>query len=204
MSYAVDQLLDKGVALKRAGDLEGAKKCYIDALDIDPNNHMTFISLGKTAHLLKNQNLAVKSYLAATHIQLSPIEKGIKENNLPLHLQIQYDTFPKEMLNSLPRKSAFTIFIDPNTPRHIAHSLIDLTPDVLRQNPELKPYAEIYHAHILGNGTHDRVLQKYGLTSSKQVAQDENVYIPYGRKFVLEELQWNKLSNTNVLDIYFN
>jgi tetratricopeptide (TPR) repeat protein len=203
MSYAVNQLLDRGVALKRAGDLEGAKKCYIDALDLDPKNHMTYISLGKTAHLLKNQNLAIRSYLAATHIQLSPIEKAINENNLPFHLKIQYDSFPKEVLKDMPKKSAFTIFIDGNTPRHVAHSVIDLTPEILGKNPELKPYAEIYHAHILGNGTHDRVLQNYGISPSTQMEVDENTYIPYGRKFVIEEIQWNKLSNMNVLELYF-
>lgn len=130
------------------GDLEGAKACYIKALEMDSTNMMTYISLGKIAHLLK-QHLAVRSYLASTHLQIGPNEKAINENNLPLHLQIQYNVFPEEILASLPRKSAFTIFIDPNTPRHVAHSLVDLNPEVLAGNPQIAPLAEIYQALFL-------------------------------------------------------
>ncbi|MDR6121342.1 tetratricopeptide (TPR) repeat protein [Bacillus sp. SLBN-46] len=200
----VKQLLDKAVSYKRAGNLESAKNCYIEAVDLDPYNMMTYISLGKTAHLLKNQNLAVRSYLAATHIQLSPIEKAINENNLPMHLRFQYEGFPKDLLASLPKKSAFTIFIDVNTPRHLAHSVVDLSVSTLKENPQLVPYSEVYRAHILGNGTHDSVLQRFALTSSDQIENDENVYIPYGRKFVLSELKWDKIHSNNVLDLYFS
>ncbi|USK48031.1 hypothetical protein LIT38_15775 [Bacillus sp. CMF12] len=203
MSNTLDQLLDKGVRLKRSGNLEGARDCYIDAIKIDPYNMMTYISLGKTAHLLKLQGLAVRSYLAAAHLQLAPIEKGINENNLPIHLRAQYDSFPKEILASLPSNSAFTIYIDPNTPRHIAHSVIDLTPSTVRDNPKLIPYAEIYHAHILGDGTHATVLNKYGLTQSDQINQDEQVYMPFGRNFMIQELQWDKLDRQDVANFYF-
>lgn len=204
MSYALDQLLDKGVQLKRAGNLEGARDCYIEAIKMDPYNMMTFISLGKTAHLLKAQALAVRSYLAAAHLQLAPIEKGISENNLPIHLRVQYDSFPQEILDSLPRKSAFTIYIDPNTPRHIAHSVVDLTPSTVRDNPKLVPYAEIYHSHILGDGSHGPVLNKYGLTQNDQIEQDEQIYIPFGRNFIIQELQWDNLNRNDVANIYFN
>lgn len=203
MNHTVDSLLDKGVSFKRAGDLEGAKNCYIEALERDPKNMMTYISLGKTAHLLKQQNLAVRSYLASTHLQLSPIEKAIQSNNLPMHLSFQYDSFPKELLATLPKKSAFTIFIDVNTPRHVAHSLVDLSPVMLKENPGLSQFADIYHAHILGDGSHNRVLQRYGITANDQIETDEKIYIPYGRKFLIEELKWNQLSNQNVMDIYF-
>jgi tetratricopeptide (TPR) repeat protein len=199
----LDQLLDRGVALKRLGDLEGAKDCYIKALDIDPFNMMTYISLGKTAHLLKAQDLAVRCYLASTHLQLAPIEKSINENRLPMHLKVQYDIFPQDILKQLPRKSAFVIFIDPNTPRHIAHSIIDLSPKTLNENPHLKAYCEVYHAHILGNGTHDETLKKWGLTSSNQIETDEQIYIPFGRNFLVQELQWDNLSRNDVLNIYF-
>lgn len=203
MEYSLDQLLDKGVALKRAGNLERARDCYIKALEIDPYNMMTYISLGKVAHLLKDQDLAVRSYLASTHLQLAPIEKSINENNLPFHLKVQYDAFPREVLSSLPKKSAFVIYLDSNTPRHIAHSIIDLSPSILSEYPELLPYAEIYRSHIYGNGTHDQVLQKYGLTLKEQIEKDEKFYLPFGRNFLIQELQWDELSRDDVINIYF-
>lgn len=203
MSYQVDQLLDKGVALKRNGDLEGAKNCYIDALNIDETNMNTYLSLGKTAHLLKHQNLAIKCYLAFSHLMVSPIEKAIKQNNLPLHLKIQFDQIPEHAFASLPKQSAFAIYMDTNTPRHVAHSLIDLSEQTLNKNSNLKPYSKIYYAHILGDGSHNSVLQNFGLTASNQIAMDEDVYIPAGQEFLVSNIEWNKIASTNVLDIYF-
>nr|WP_144925405.1 hypothetical protein [Paenibacillus bovis] len=200
----VNQLLDQGVALKRAGNLQGAKDCYIKAIEMDPFNMMTYISLGKTAHLLKAQDLAIRCYLASTHLQLAPIEKGIKENNLPMHLKVQYDNFPQNIFTQLPKRSAFVIFIDPNTPRHVAHSILDLSPKIINENPQLKAYSEVYHAHILGDGTHDTTLRKWGLTSANQIETDEKIYIPQGRNFLIQELNWNKLSNGDVLGLYFS
>lgn len=183
MSYSVEQLLDRGVSLKRSGNLEAARDCYISALEVDPTNMMTYISLGKTAYLLGQQDLSVKCYLASTHLQISPVERAIIENKLPLHLKFQYDSFPPEVLNSLPKKSAFIIFIDGNTPRHLAHSLADLSGAVLEQNPSLSIYGEIYHSHIFGDGSYERILQKHRMSTSNQMRQDEEFYIPWGRKF---------------------
>ncbi|ALS74961.1 hypothetical protein AUC31_06850 [Planococcus rifietoensis] len=202
MSYQVDQLLDRGVALKRSGNLEGARDCYIEALNADPTNMNVYLSLGKTAHLLRQQNLAIKCYLAFCHLMLSPIEKGIRQNNLPLHLKIQYEQLPLDALASLPKKSAFAIFMDTNTPRHLAHSLFDLSDQTLNSHPHLKPYSKIYDAHILGDGSHSRILQSFGLTASDQLATDEDIYIPAGQNFLLEEIQWSKIESTDVIDIY--
>jgi tetratricopeptide (TPR) repeat protein len=77
MKNEVEQVIAEGVKLKRAGDLKGALNCYLRAVDLDPMNSNVFISVGKTAHLLKEQNLAARSYLAAVHLMLAPIEKVI-------------------------------------------------------------------------------------------------------------------------------
>jgi hypothetical protein len=203
MSNDVNRLIDKAIYFKRDGNFEGAKNCYIEAIELDPYNMMTFIALGKTAHLTNNQGLAVRCYLASTHLQLSPIEKAIHENNLPIHLKFQYENISKELISSLPKKSAFTIYIDPNTPRHMAHSLIDLSEDTLSEYPQLVPYAAVYKAHILGNDTHDLTLQNLGLSTSNQIETDQDIYIPHGRDFLIKELKWEKISSNNVLDIYF-
>jgi tetratricopeptide (TPR) repeat protein len=200
----VDDLLDRGVALKRSGNLKGAKDCYLKALETDPYNIMVFISLGKTAHLLKEQELAVRCYLSATHLQLAPIEKSIVENRLPMHLKFQYDTFASKELSQLPKKSAFVIFLDSNTPKHIAHSVIDLSPQTLNDVPQLKPYVEIYSSDILGNGSYNQTLKKWGLTTVDQREKEEQVYIPFGRNFLIKQLQWEKLSRNDVLNIYLN
>ncbi|AIQ56176.1 tetratricopeptide repeat protein [Paenibacillus borealis] len=203
MNHRLQPLMDQGVALKRQGNLEGARDCYIQALKEDPTEMMIYINLGKVAHLLRSQDLAIRSYLASAHLQIGPVEAAIQNNQLPMHLKIQYDSFSKDVLVQLPKKSAFIIFIDPNTSRHLAHSLIDLSPDKMRGNPELSPYAEIYHAHIFGNGSYESIIQRHRLTSSDQINMDEETYIPLGRKFLVEHLKWDQLSTTDVLKLYF-
>lgn len=203
MIGAANQFIDQGNSLKQAGDLEGAKIKFFKALEFDPLNRSAYMSLGKTAYLLKNQNLALKCYLASMHLQLSPIEKDIQNDQLSCHLKIQHDTFPSYFLTSLPRKSAFVLYLYPNTPRHAAHTLIDLSPIQLRENPYLKPYAEIYQSFISKNGTHSLVLNKHHKTTDDQLACDQSYYIPYGRNYFLKELQWGKILNNDVQNLYF-
>ncbi|MBU9674958.1 tetratricopeptide repeat protein [Planococcus sp. CP5-4] len=204
MSNQVSQLLSRGITLKRSGDLEGAQKCYIEALNIEPTNLEIFLSIGKTAHLQKNQNLAVKCYLAFNHLMISPIEKAIQQNDLQVPLKNFYDSMPAHSLNSLPKHSAFTIFTDKNTPKHIAHSLIDLSESALETNPHLRPYSKIYHALISGDGSYNNVLQDLKLSAENHMAIDEDIYIPFGRNFLIDEIQWDKIESTNVLEIYFS
>ncbi|MUV37073.1 hypothetical protein JNUCC1_00879 [Lentibacillus sp. JNUCC-1] len=204
MENKVQQLITEGVTLKREGDLEGALNCYLQAIDIDPTNMKLFISIGKTAHLLKQQNLAARCYLAATHLMLEPIERTIHQpDQLPSYLQMAYGQFTEEELRQLPRKSAFAILIDSNTPRHVAHSMVDLSPDIMEKRTDLMPFAEIYRASILGDGSHGNVLNRYGYTPDDQMTIDKEFYIPSGQKFLMADVQWDQLDRQNVTDIYF-
>ncbi|NMD68740.1 hypothetical protein HHO41_00460 [Bacillus sp. DNRA2] len=200
---AVDQLLEQGEVLKKAGDFISAKNLFFKAVEMDPSNSATFMKLGKIAHLLKDQGLALRCYAAAMHLQITPIEKFIIDNQLPCHLKIQQDAFSDGFLDSLPRASAFIIYVYPNTPRHTAHSLIDLSDIQLRENPQLLPFAEIYHSFISKNGTHPHVLQKYQKSTDDQIQYDGSYYIPIGRNYLMKEIEWGKIHSDDVLHIYF-
>lgn len=203
MALELQRLMDQGVALKRQGNLEGARDCYIQALQKAPTEIEIYSSLGKVAHLLRSQDLAVRSYLACAHLYMGPIEIAMQKNQFPQHLELIYNTIPAEILVKLPKKSAFMIFIDSNTPRHLAHSLIDLTPDMMRSNPQLSPYAEIYYSHIYGNGSYGSTMQKHRLTSGDQISMDEQVYIPYGQNFLLQNINWDLITTSDVIKLYF-
>lgn len=203
MEGATSQLIDQGNSLKHAGDLDSARIKFFKALELDPLNRAAYIGLGKTAFLLKNQKLALQCYLASMHLQIAPIEKDIQDDHLSCHLKIQQDTFPSYFLSSLPRQSAFVLYLYPNAPRHAAHALIDLSPIQLRENPYLKPFAEIYYSFISKNGTHTHVLSKHQKTTDDQISCDQKYYIPYGRNFFLRELKWDKILSEDVLDLYF-
>ena len=130
----IQQFMDRGGMHKRNGDFYAEKDCFVKALELDPLDMTIYVNLAKVAHLLKAQTLAIICYLAATHLQLAPIEQSIYENNLPKYLENQYNAFPKEIEKNLPAKSGFVIYIDINLPRHVAHSILDLSQSNLRKS----------------------------------------------------------------------
>ncbi|MFP7494584.1 hypothetical protein SFC66_12405 [Terribacillus saccharophilus] len=204
MKNEVEQFIAEGVKLKRAGNLIGALNCYLQAVDLDPTNSNVFITVGKTAHLLKEQDLAVKSYLAAVHLMLAPIEKVIDNpEQSPDFLRMAYGEFSEEQLKQLPRKSAFAIFMDDNTPRHVAHAMIDLSPEYFENRSDLMPITEIYRASILGDGSYGDVLNQYGYTSDDHMTIEKEIYLPAGQKFLMTNLKWDRIDSPNVVDMYF-
>lgn len=200
-TMSVNELLDKGVSLKRQGDFYGAKACYVEALKRDPSNIMIYISLGKIAYLLRDEVLSINCYLASMHLQLFSVENHLKRETLPFQLEIQLNSLSQIELESLPRRCAFIILIDPNTPNHIAHAVLDFS-HVLVELYELNPYIEIYHAKIAGNGTYERLLKKYKLTTSDEMDKLNSMYYPYGQNYLLNNIQWNQISSSDVVNIY--
>lgn len=200
---AVDQLITNAVSFKRQGKFEEAKQCYIDILEDNPHDLMSYVGLGKIAHLLNDQELAINCYVAAAHLQIAPVKKSIEENSLPLHLKLQYDQIPADVMKQLPHESAFIILIDANTPRHLAHSLVDLTEEFVAAKPGLKMYSEIYRSHILGDGSYQATLTKWDITQDHQIEMDETFYLIQGREFLIKYLKWGQLDSMDVLSLYF-
>ncbi|MEI3607707.1 hypothetical protein SPD48_18645 [Pseudogracilibacillus sp. SE30717A] len=95
------------------------------------------------------------------------------------------------------------LYTDTNTPRHLGHSIIDLAPEILQEMEGLHVFAEIYHAHIYGNGSYNRLVDDYNVTPQQQLEIDEKVYIPNGVEFLLNNIKWDDLESDHVIDIYF-
>lgn len=208
MTNAVGDLLNEGVALKREGKFDEARHRYMEALKLDPANAMTYISLGKIAYLSEKSEFAISCYIAAMHIELAIIEAQIQEGNLSPELNAMYSQFTEDELAKFPRQSAFVVFLDTNTPRHLAHAMFDINPvlldSVLEKEPSVPVFAAIYRAHILGDGTYDEVLLQHKMTAQEQMAKDESFYIPFGRGFLMDHIKWDALSSLNVIDLYFS
>lgn len=208
MTNGVGDLLNEGVALKREGKFDEARHRYMEALKLDPANAMTYISLGKIAYLSEKSEFAISCYIAAMHIELAIIEAQIQEGNLSPELNAMYSQFTEDELAKFPRQSAFVVFLDTNTPRHLAHAMFDINPvlldSVLEKEPSVPVFAAIYRAHILGDGTYDEVLLQHKMTAQEQMAKNESFYIPFGRGFLMDHIKWDALSSLNVIDLYFS
>ena len=184
MTNAVGDLLNEGVALKREGKFDEARHRYMEALKLDPANPMTYISLGKIAYLSGKSEFAISCYIAAMHIELAIIEAQMQDGNLSPELNAMYSQFTEEELAKFPKQSAFVVFLDTNTPRHLAHAMFDINQDlldsVLEQEPSILIYADVYRAHILGDGSYENALASHELTPQEQMEKDESFYIPFG------------------------
>lgn len=198
-----NEMLKKGSHLMKSGALEAAKATFLEALKADPLYKLTYAYLGNTAYLLNQQGLAVRSYLALTHLQLYAVENNIRENTLSEKFQEYYDKFPKEELEKLPLESAFIIYLDGHITRQIAHAMIDLKKGQMEEKPEFVPYAEAYRAQLAGDGSFESVLEKHNITKEQYGKTERYTYVPFGQKFLLKEIDWDKIFRNDVVNIYF-
>jgi hypothetical protein len=93
--------------------------------------------------------------------------------------------------------------MDENTPKHVAHTMIDLSPDILENISDLISFIEIYRASILGDGSYGEILNQYGYTSDDHMKIEKEIYLPAGQKFLLTDLKWDQIDSPSVVDMYF-
>lgn len=203
MEEVREALLKKAIAFKKAGAYEAAKASCFQALEVDPTYKITYVHLGNIAYLMGQQNLAVRSYLALTHLQLYAIENHLIDGTLTDKFKNYYDEFPKEELDKLPLHSAFVIYLDGFITRQIAHAMIDLSKERKEANAPLEPFIEVYRAVISEDPYGALLLDKYDLDEKKIYAIEKKHYIPFGQKFLINEIDWDKIFRDDVVNIYF-
>lgn len=208
----IDNILNAGVARKRAGDLKGAKEIYIEALKLDPYYPMTYISIGKVCYLLREQSISFMAYLASMHLQIYTREQRLQGKIISSDPMAdimdnmneeQYNSLSPQIKKILPRKSGLVILQGPNTPRHIAHTLFDLDERALNQNNNVAVFSQIYRAQLAGNNTYESKLMSLGKTESEYNDFDEEFYSTHGKFILLDNIKWDKIESREVLDIYF-
>lgn len=196
-----EELLIKGVEEKKRGNYGKAKELYLESLRYNTIDPVTYLNLGKIGYLLEEYNLAIRAYLSFMHLQLHIRER--KEQGI-----INYDLFEKQNNDSiyeslsdniksiLPKKSALLILQDPNTPRHLAHALLD------EDSMELRPYSSVYKKTLEGKDIRFE-LDKNDLSEEEYMDFENNQYIGFGREQLLDLIRWDKLLSSDVLRLYF-
>lgn len=203
MEEVREALLKKAISFKKAGAFEAAKATCLQALQADPTHKITYVHLGNIAYLMGHQSMAVRSYLALTHLQLYSIENHLIDGTLTDKFKKYYEEFPKEKLDELPLHSAFVIFLDGFITRQVAHAMIDLNKEQREKRPELEPYIDIYKAVISEDPNGAQLLDKYELDEAKINEAEKKHYIPFGQQFLLSEIDWDKIFRNDVINIYF-
>lgn len=184
----VEEIVKEGVRLKRQGDLAGAKRSYLRAIQLDPTQRMSFWSLAKVCYLLSEQDEAILNYLRAAHLTLPGLAQMIAENPT---LRQQLNQVTPDIMAQFTRKHRLAVYLlfDPDTPSHLAHAIVDLNPGFPKSDAG-KKYIPVYQSVLAGRGGQldDRI--------------DQEDYRPIGIQFLLERIQWEKLDDRRVLQIY--
>ena len=208
MSEQVNHLLNEGSKHITKQAFEAAIKAYEEAISIDPNHIMTYTQLGQAAYLVGKHDQAIRSYLAAMHLELAKIEEQIDTNQLPGELMVMKSSiFTTEQLDKLPARSAFLIFIDPNIPRHFAHAFIDLNPNFLqslrKDIPKIESHIKAYEAQLIDGNTYLDTLSEHDLTAQEHMQLEESVYVRMGQDLLLNYIRWEYIGSSDVQALYF-
>lgn len=201
MSNEQSELLQMAVEKKRAGELEESLQCYLDAINLDLTNSEIYMGLGKTTYLLGNDFFTINAYLSRLHLLMHDMEKQMENDVLPEPYEDFYEGLSDEVKATLPRKSAVVAYMDYNLAKHLGHVLLDFDPS---RPEETDGLVEIYRAQIAGESDYSALYDKHGFTPDDVRKIEEDIYIPSGRKFLLDFVEWEEIADPNVIDIYFD
>ena len=183
---------DSAINAKRSGNYDEAIIHYKKALALDPTEVITYYGLGKIYFLTGNREYSLKNYLISCHLSLNNSMKHIMENDKTgLVLQFQLSQLSDDDINIFKKLHPIApcLLLDPNTPRHIGHSLI-----LLDNNKQL-PIEIINHS------------VQYRLSlSGKNANPDKNIeesfFVPLGTAYLMEKICWYDLENEYPASLY--
>lgn len=180
------QLLDLGVERKHQQNFQGAKEAYLEAKEIDPRNVMVYYSLGKLCYMMKNRSEAIVNYLIAAHLGVQNVALAIQQNTpaaQAMKMQLKQLSPDIVIFQSIHPFVPF-VFLDSNTPRHLAHALIDLD-DSIQVLPEIYAHIRHYERGMFG--------QENPMNSDGFYELDMNMYRLVGVWFIVDNLRWDSV-----------
>mgnify|MGYP001214715715 CR=1 FL=1 len=192
---------DLAIQAKRGKNFDLALDYYEKELREEGLSVNLLQAIAKIYYLQKQNNLAVGFHLAATHLALHMDHEQYKQGDPTLLAALQQ--VPKHIADQFPHPIGPVLLYDSNSPRHVAHALLDRE-ETFQKAPEFRQYAEIYYSHILGDGSHEETLRKYDLTIEDQLDFDEDRYNSVGYRFLIDMIKWSEIENPNVFELYLS
>lgn len=158
-------------------------------------------SIAQAFYLKKQHDLAVSFNLAAVHLSLHTFLENYKQGDPAAVNALQ--SLPETIVNQFPHPIGALLIHEKNIIRHVSHALLDQEV-ILEKAPNLRPYAEIYYAQIIDDYTVNGVLQQYSLTEKAVLEFEVEHYLGHGYQLLLNQIKWDQLDNTDVMNLYIN
>lgn len=187
----VQNLLEIGVQRKRNQDFSSAKEAYYAAISLKSDSILAYYGLAKICYLTKEPREAISNYLKALHLSVYATAQAAdgKVNQEPFQLFLTH--LPENIQQAMNRIHPFAkwMLLDQNTPRHLAHVIIDLN-SKFPKTDRIKKYRVRYRKALLGK--------------SEAELNDtlENSYFGVGVEFALNNLDWGMISDLSVTARY--
>lgn len=200
-----ESLFEKGLEYKRKGNLDEMIKSFYEGIANDPENEKIHYELGKALFLKGEYGPSLNAYLSYTHLKVRKRELSLRgdlefEENEKESVEHYYNNLPKEIVDSLPRKSAAYILEDGDICNHAAHSFFgagEITEKEIIENFKLY-YATLVSPHLV-----EITLEQYGFSLEEFQKLNIELFIPKGRMILLDNLAWDKIEESDVVKIYF-
>lgn len=189
-----EKYLQMGVNLKRQRKYTKAIKAYRMSIKLDSSNSIAYYSLAKTLYLVRQSRESVRNYLAAIHLSLNnmiSILTSNPSNVFSAQRAVIEATLDEQILKELRSLHPYAdlILLDPETPIHLAHAVIDMDLNIPQSLRALKAI-QLYRDALAG----DDVLRDFNF--------DDEVYRNFGHLFVFDNLIWNGIGKSNNVKPY--
>lgn len=187
------------IEAKREKDFDLAHEYYSKKMQQDAVSVGLLRAIAKVYYLQGDNYHAVVFNLAGAHLALHEYNEGYKRGDPDVQQAMQQ--IPVEVVEKFPNLIGALLLLESNTLKHIAHAGVDHD-DTYEHSPEFQKYAEAYYAQVLGDGSHVAKLQELNLTIEDQLTYDKERYESLGLNILMDRIEWTKLDDSNVLEIY--
>lgn len=169
-----------------------------DEQGLSPN---LLTSIAKVFYLKGFNSHAIAFNLASIHLGLHTDLVHYKRGDQAIAQALQQ--VPEKLANLFPHPIGALIAYDRNALRHLSHALVDHE-GTFGQTPEFRPYADMYYALILGDGSHGQVFEHYQLSNDDLMQFEEQHYFRYAYQTLIDNIKWTEIENPNVWELYLN
>lgn len=185
----------------KAQDYAKAKLALLKALKFDPYFDKTYLLLGNVFYLLNMSEQSCKAYLASIHLQIRKL-KNINEKTIENIIDNKYNSLPKETRQLLCCKYGVVIFDDLILPNHIAHAYIDSLSNET-SDPLIEEASELYKEALIKQESPEKCINNYNICYEDYLSLEASHFVPLGRCFLLETINWDNIDSKEVKTLYF-
>lgn len=192
VNYANKMILDK--------DYNKAKKALKKAITLDPSHELAYSLLGNVCYLLNEQETALKSYLSSAHLMINKF-KTILLDSFEKVIDSKYEALTDYEKSRMPNKYFILLAENPTLISEIGHAFIDPTNEI--NDPIINECIDIYKEALIKNTLPLNIISKFNLCLEDYENIDISHFVTIGQEYLLDNLKWDKLDETNVQIFYF-